>query len=182
MAKKKPSVPTSLDAFKKGKPKIINAVIETPMGSRNKFKYDENLGCFALSAVLPQGMIFPHAFGFIPSTRAADGDPEDVLVIIDEPVFPGCVVPSRLLGVIEAEQTEVDGKSERNDRLIAISAASRDLSNVETLSDLNDNMMREIETFFVTYNKEKGKKFKVLGKKGPQHAMKLLKKSLKRAA
>jgi inorganic pyrophosphatase len=179
---KKPATPTRLNPFKKGESDVINAVIETPMGSRNKFKYDEKLGCFTLNAVLPQGMVFPYAFGFVPRTRAADGDPEDVLVITDEPVFPGCVVPSRLLGVIEAEQTEVDGTSERNDRLIAIAASSRDLSDVESLHDLNDNMIREIETFFVTYNKEKGKKFKVLGKKGPQHAMKLLKKSLKRAA
>lgn len=179
---KKAAVPSRLNPFKKDEKEIIHAVIETPSGSRNKFKFDEELGCFALSGVLPQGMMFPHAFGFIPRTRAADGDPEDVLVITDEPVFPGCVVPSRLLGVIEAEQTEVDGTRERNDRLIAIAASSRDLADVKQIGDLNDNMVKEIETFFVTYNKEKGKKFKVLGRKGPQHAMKLLKKSLKRAA
>jgi inorganic pyrophosphatase len=148
------------------------------MGSRNKFKYDEDMGFFALSGVLPQGMMFPHAFGFIPRTKAQDGDPEDVLVILDEPVFPGCIVPSRLLGVIEAEQTE-DGKTERNDRLIAVSASSRELSDVESLSDLNPVMIKEIEKFFVNYNEEKGKKFKVLARRGPQQAMKLLKKSLK---
>lgn len=180
MAKKK-SDPTRLNPFKKGEADIINAVIETPMGSRNKFKYDEDLGYYSLSSVLPQGMIFPHAFGFVPQTRAADGDPEDVLVITDEPVFPGCVVPSRLLGVIEAEQTE-EGKTKRNDRLIAIAASSRDLSDVSSLRDLNDTMIMEIEKFFVNYNEERGKKFKVLGRKGPQQAMKMLKKSLKRAA
>ncbi len=178
---KKKSGPTRLDPFRKGEEDIINAVIETPMGSRNKFKYDEKLGCYSLSAVLPQGMMFPHAFGFIPQTRAEDGDPEDVLVILDEPVFPGCIVPSRLLGVIEAEQTE-DGQTERNDRLIAISAATREMSDVSSLRDLNETVMKEIEQFFITYNKERGKKFKVLGRKGPQQAMKLLKKSLKRAA
>ncbi len=180
MAKKK-SNPTQLKPFQKGQDEILNAVIETPMGSRNKFKYDEDLGYYTLSSVLPQGMVFPYAFGFIPQTRADDGDPEDVLVITDEPVFPGCVVPSRLLGVIEAEQTE-DGKSERNDRLIAIAASSRDLSDVSSLRDLNDKMLSEIEQFFVNYNKERGKRFKVLGRKGPQQAMKLLKKSLKRAS
>lgn len=178
---KKIANPTRLSPFKKGDKNVVHAVIETPSGSRNKFKFDEDMGCFTLSAVLPQGMVFPYAFGFIPRTQAADGDPEDVLVITDEQVFPGCVVPSRLLGVIEAEQIEVDGKSERNDRLIAVAASSRDLSDVKTIADVNDNMIREIETFFVTYNKEKGKKFKVLRKKGPQQAMKLLKKSLKRA-
>ena len=175
---RKNSDPTRLQPFPKGKKGIVNAVIETPMGSRNKFKYDEDMGFFALSGVLPQGMMFPHAFGFIPRTKAADGDPEDVLVILDEPVFPGCIVPSRLLGVIEAEQTE-DGKTERNDRLIAVSASSRELSDVESLSDLNPVMIKEIEKFFVNYNEEKGKKFKVLARRGPQQAMKLLKKSLK---
>ena len=114
----------------------------------------------------------------MPRTRASDGDPEDVLVVMDEPTFVGCVVPSRLLGVIEAEQTE-DGKTVRNDRLIAVAAHSRDYSDVQTLNDLNDNMLKEIEQFFVNYNREKGKKFKVLGRKGPQQAFKLLKKSLK---
>jgi len=175
---RKNSDPTRLQPFPKGKKDIVNAVIETPMGSRNKFKYDEDMGFFALSGVLPQGMMFPHAFGFIPRTKAADGDPEDVLVILDEPVFPGCIVPSRLLGVIEAEQTE-DGKTERNDRLIAVSASSRELSDVESLSDLNPVMIKEIEKFFVNYNEEKGKKFKVLARRGPQQAMKLLKKRLK---
>jgi inorganic pyrophosphatase len=175
---RKNSDPTRLQPFRKGEKDIVNAVIETPMGSRNKFKYDEDMGFFALSGVLPQGMMFPHAFGFIPRTKAADGDPEDVLVILDEPVFPGCIVPSRLLGVIEAEQTE-DGKTERNDRLIAVSASSRELSDVESLSELNPVVIKEIEKFFVNYNEERGKKFKVLARKGPQQAMKLLKKSLK---
>jgi inorganic pyrophosphatase len=176
--KKKTSNPTRLNPFSADDPDIINAVIETPMGRRNKFKFDEELGFFALSGVLPQGMMFPHAFGFVPRTRASDGDPEDVLVVMDEPTFVGCVVPSRLLGVIEAEQTE-DGKTVRNDRLMAVAAHSRDYSDVQTLDDLNDNMLKEIEQFFVNYNREKGKKFKVLGRKGPQQAFKLLKKSLK---
>jgi len=122
--------------------------------------------------------MFPHAFGFVPGTKAADGDPEDVLVIMDLPVFTGCVVPSRLIGVIEAEQTE-DGETDRNDRLIAVAAPSKDYSDVNSLKDLNGTMLKEIEQFFVNYNQEKGKKFKVLGRKGPQEAMKLLKKSLK---
>ena len=178
---KKKSDPTRLNPFKKGEKNVIRAVIETPMGSRNKFKFDEKSGCYELSSVLPQGMMFPHAFGFIPRTLADDGDPEDVMVLLDEPVFPGCIVPSRLLGVIEAEQTE-DGKTERNDRLIAVASSSRDLSDVEKLQDLNDKMIEEIEKFFVNYNEERGKKFKVLGRRGPQQAMKLLKRSLKRAA
>ena len=149
------------------------------MGSRNKFKYDEENGIYTLAKVLPQGMTFPAAFGFVPSTKAEDGDPEDVLVLMDEPVFTGCLVPSRLIGVIQAEQTE-DGETTRNDRLIAVAAKSRDHSDIKSVSDLNDNTNQEIQDFFVAYNREQGKKFKVLGCKGPKAAFKLLRKSIKR--
>jgi inorganic pyrophosphatase len=171
--------PTRIPPFDPKKPGIVNAVIETPGGSRNKFKFDEKLGFYALSGVLPEGMVFPHAFGFVPSTRAADGDPEDILILMDEPTFTGCVVPTRLLGVMEAEQTEQGAKkSERNDRLIAVAAHSRDYSEMEKLEDLNPNVLKEIEQFFITYNKEKGKKFRVLRTRGPRQAAKLVKKSL----
>lgn len=169
--------PTHIPPFYKNNPEVANAVIETPSGSRNKFKFEKGLGMFTLSSVLPEGMVFPHAFGFVPCTRAADGDPEDVLVIMDEPTFTGCVVPSRLLGVMEAEQTE-DGETRRNDRLIAVAAQSRDYSDIKSLDDLNQNMLKEIEQFFVTYNREKGRKFRILRLRGPRHAVKLLRKSL----
>ena len=174
---KKTSDPTRLNPFDGKKPGVVIAVIETPGGSRNKFKYDEKLGFYSLSGVLPEGMVFPHAFGFVPGTRAADGDPEDILILMDEPTFTGCVVPTRLIGVMEAEQTE-EGKTERNDRLIAVAAHSRDYSEVKGLGDLNSNMLKEIEQFFITYNKEKGKKFKVLRMRGPGQALKMVKKNL----
>lgn len=179
MAKKKKNTsnPARLNPFANKQPGVVLAVIETPGGSRNKFKYDEDLGFFSLSGVLPEGMVFPHAFGFVPRTKAEDGDPEDILIIMDEPTFTGCVVPSRLIGVMEAEQTE-DRKTERNDRLIAVPDQSRDYSDVKSLDDLNSNMLKEIEQFFITYNKERGKKFKVLRMRGPARALKMVKKSL----
>jgi inorganic pyrophosphatase len=177
-SKKKKNDPTRIDPFDADDADVVNAVIETPGGSRNKFKYDQKLGFYSLAGVLPEGMVFPHAFGFVPGTEAADGDPEDILIMMDEPTFTGCVVHARLIGVIEAEQTE-NGKSERNDRLIAVAANSRDYSDVRNLHDLNPNMVKEIEQFFVNYNKEKGKKFKVLGRQGPRQALKLLRKSLR---
>ena len=158
---------------------IVNVIVETPMGSRNKFKYDETTGIYTLSTVLPHGMTFPAAFGFVPSTRAEDGDPEDILVLTDEPVFTGCLVPSRIIGIMEAEQTE-DGETTRNDRLIAVAAGSRDHSDIKSVSDLNDNTVHEIEQFFVAYNRERRKEFKVLGCKGPKRALKLLQKSIGR--
>ena len=92
----------------------VNVVVDTPQGSRNKYKFDEQHGQWRLSKVLPQGMYFPYDFGFIPSTRGEDGDPLDVLLLADEPSFPGCIVPAHLIGVLEAEQTE-GGKTIRND-------------------------------------------------------------------
>lgn len=156
----------------------LNVIIETPKGSRNKFQYDEKLGLFKLGGPLPVGAVFPFDFGYIPSTRGGDGDPLDVLVLMDEPAFPGCLVPAKLIGVIEAEQTE-GRETTRNDRLIAVAADSRNHSHVRFLGDLNSNLVHEIERFFVSYNETKGKQFEVLGRFGPDRAEALIRKGVK---
>lgn len=102
----------------------FNVIIDTPQGSRNKYSLGEESGLFELSRVLPAGAVFPLDFGFIPNTLGGDGDPLDALILMDEPAFVGYLVPSRLLGVIEAEQTE-KGNTARNDRLIAVATDSR---------------------------------------------------------
>lgn len=155
----------------------LNVIIETPKGSRNKFNYDEERGLFKLGGVLPRGAVFPFDFGFVPSTIGGDGDPLDVLVLMDEPAFAGCLVPARLIGVIEAEQTERDGEAMRNDRLIAVAANSYDHSSVRSLEDLNQNLLKEIEHFFVSYNTVKGKRFKPLGRFGADRAAALIKEA-----
>jgi inorganic pyrophosphatase len=152
----------------------INVIIETPKGSRNKFDYDEALGLFKLGGVLPAGASFPFDFGFIPSTLGGDGDPLDVLVLMDEPAFTGCLVSTRLLGVIEAEQTERDGASMRNDRLIGVAASARGLEGVRTIEELSGNLLDEIEHFFVSYNVIKGKEFAPRGRFGPERARRLI--------
>ena len=151
----------------------LNVVIDTPKGSRNKFSWNTKLQLFELSGTLPAGAVFPYDFGFIPKTRGGDGDPLDVLVLMDEPAFAGCLVRSRLLGVIEAEQTE-KGETERNDRLIAVASKSRTTSDLKSLTDLNSKVLEEIEHFFISYNEVKGKKFKPLGRYGPERARKLV--------
>jgi inorganic pyrophosphatase len=158
----------------------LNVVIDTPKGSRNKFAYDEKVRLFKLSGVLPAGASFPFDFGFIPSTVGGDGDPLDVLLLIDEPVFTGCLVPSRLIGVIEGKQTERDGTTMRNDRLIAVAAKSAIHQNLKTLTRLNTNLLKEIEHFFISYNSFKGKEFKPLGRFGPQRAQRLIKEAVER--
>ena len=159
----------------------INVVIETPKGSRSKYNYDHELGLFKLGGVLALGHSFPFDFGFIPNTLGGDGDPLDVLVLMDEPAFAGCLVAARLVGVIEAEQTERDGKTERNDRLIAVSSESHLHKDIKSLDDLNENLVEEIEHFFISYNEAKGKKFKPLGRFDAEKALKLLKEGAKKS-
>ena len=151
----------------------LNVVIETPKGSRNKFTYDEELGLFRLGGVLPAGAIFPYDFGFVPGTLGGDGDPMDALILMDEPAFVGCLVDALLIGVIEADQTE-EGKTTRNDRLIAVSTRSRNHKEVKEIDQLSGNLMDELQHFFVSYNQAKGKLFKPLGQHGAERARKVV--------
>ena len=161
---------------KKDNKETVQVIIETPKDSRNKYAFDPDTGLFQLRKVLPTGMVFPYDFGFIPSTEAEDGDPLDILILMDAPAFPGSLVNARLIGVFEAEQTE-GGKTQRNDRLIAVANSSLTHSNVKDLDDLNKNLLDEMSKFFENYHQGKGKSFKVLGQKGAKAAMKLLKKA-----
>lgn len=150
------------------------AVIETPKGSRNKYRYDSGCDCFELATTLPDGMLFPFDFGFIPSTLGDDGDPLDVLVLMDSPVIAGCVLSCRLIGVIEAREKERGGSWERNDRLIGVASHARTHEGVRSLSQLRPHTLDDIEGFFVDYNKLHDKKFEVLGKHGPNRAARCL--------
>jgi inorganic pyrophosphatase len=157
----------------------LNVVIDTPKGSRNKYAFDFKIDAYKLKAVLPHGTIFPFDFGSIPGTIADDGDPLDVLVLMDEPVFIGCLIEARLLGVIEAQQTE-EGKTQRNDRLIAVAAESHTYGKLKSLRKLDSKLLSEIEHFFVSYNDARGKKFKPIGRHGFAAAKRLIKKRTKK--
>src|SRR6202522_614341 len=171
--------PTRLRPIDK-KDGLLQVIIETPAGSRNKFAFDPDQGVFALKNVLPAGMTFPYDFGFLPRTIAPDGDPIDVLLLMDEPAFPGCAVKSRLIGVIEGEQ--LDGKKKiRNDRLVAVAEANHMYANIKRLKDLPGQFLRELQDFFVNYHNLEGKKYKLLGCRGAEAAMSLIKKAQKAA-
>src|SRR5207247_9425180 len=117
-------------------------------------------GLLKLSGVLSEGSGFPFDFGFVPSTVGEDGDPLDVLMLMDEPAFTGCLIPARLIGVIQAEQSKKGKKKfERNDRLIAVAGDPRNHNSVRTLKELNNNFVKELKHFFVSYNEMRGKKF-----------------------
>lgn len=161
----------------------VNVVIETPKGGNFKNDYDPKLRLFRLAKALPAGMHFPYDFGFIPGTLAEDGDPLDILVLSPAPLFVGCMVAVRLIGVLEAEQTAKDSKKAiRNDRLVGClktQAGDEDVvfSNVK---ELPQKLMEEVEAFFIQYNRLEGTRFHCLGWHGPKRASTLLKKSIKR--
>lgn len=152
------------------------AVIETPKGRRNKFKYDQDSGLFSLSNLLPEGFSFPFDFGFIPSTAAEDGDPLDLIVLMDEPAHVGCLLTVRLLGVIKVMQTE-KGKQTENDRLMGVAAKSFEFKDVKTISELPKALVEQIIEFLALYNKNSGKKDEVKGVEGPEHALELVEKA-----
>lgn len=165
--------PTRLKPFDADDKRMLRVVIETPKGSRNKFAFDPDAHIFELKKVLPSGMIFPYDFGFVPSTKADDGDPVDVLVLMDEPAFPGCVLSCRPIGVIEGEQGNKKNK-ERNDRIVAVEKDAHSWEDVRTINELGKQFARELEEFFVNYHKLSGKQYRVLGLKGPNQARKLV--------
>src|ERR1700730_10910599 len=143
-----PSRLKPIDGDEEGTVKVI---IETPKGSRNKYAFDPDERTFTLKKVLPAGMAFPYDFGFVPSTEAEDGDPVDVLVLMDEPAFSGCVLKCRLIGVIEGEQGK-GKKQKRNNRHI---------------NDSEKKFVNELEEFFVNYHDLTGKEYRILDVKGP---------------
>ena len=148
---------------------LVNVIVETVAGSRNKYKYDEELGLFRLHKMLPLGARFPFDFGFVPSTRGEDGDPLDLMIVGGEPTFMGCLVTVRLLGIIDAKQSQ-DGKTIRNDRLIGTAQTPKIRPEARTLKDLPARTLDQIEHFFCAYNLAEGRRFVTLGRRGPKIA------------
>ncbi|MGA8027233.1 MAG: inorganic diphosphatase [Bryobacteraceae bacterium] len=168
------SLPNQFDKKKRE----CRAVVETPKGRRNKFDYDPKLQSFTLGGLLPEGLSFPFDFGFIPSTLSDDGDPLDVMILMDEPAHVGCILDIRLIGVIEAQQIQ-DGKKSVNDRLMGVAVHSYSHEDIQTISEVNKSLIQQIEEFFVSYNKSRGKKFEVTGVHGPARAMKVMQQGIK---
>ncbi|MCU1298925.1 MAG: Inorganic pyrophosphatase [Acidobacteriaceae bacterium] len=170
--------PTRLEPMDTDDKQVIQVIIETPKGSRNKYAFDPEQKIFQLKKVLPAGMAFPYDFGFVPSTLADDGDPIDVLVLMDEPAFPGCLLKCRLIGVIEGEQRDKKNKI-RNDRIIAIEQANHSFAEIKALDDLGEQFCCELQEFFVNYHRLEGKEYRVLARRGPGEARKLIKAAMK---
>jgi inorganic pyrophosphatase len=128
---------------------VLNVVVESPAGSTSKIKWEPELQSFALSRPLPLGMAYPHDWGFVPGTHAADGDPFDAMVLSEATTYPGLVIPCRPIGVVRLEQNRKKGGGrERNDRIIAV-AASAARHPYRSAAELAPRLREELERFFL---------------------------------
>ena len=152
----------------------VHVVVETPRGSRAKFAYDPKLETFALTKSLLTGLTYPHDWGFVPSTKADDGDPLDIMVIHDAATFPGLVITCRVIGILQIEQKS-KSKSERNDRLFAVPRRSHSEQALEDVRDLTRPIQEELEKFFIATDELEDKKLKIIGWKGPKVAVQAIK-------
>ena len=152
---------------------LLHVVVDTPRGSGNKYKFDEKRRCYVLGRILPKGLVFPYDFGSIPGTVAEDGDPLDLVMIGEAGTFVGCVVTVRLVGVIEAEQTE-KRETIRNDRLLGATVTPVNEPAIRRLGDLSARELTEVEQFFAAYNRAQGREWKPLARRGASAAERLV--------
>jgi inorganic pyrophosphatase len=157
----------------------VFAVVETPRGSTCKLDFDPELGVFVLAKPLMAGLSYPYDWGFIPSTKAEDGDPLDVLIIHDAQTYPGVVLRCMPVGVLEVEQKS-ENKKERNDRLFAVPDRSPLEADLKDIRRLPARARKELENFFLATNALEDKELKFLGWRGPNQAVKTIKRLSKK--
>ena len=160
----------ALDELSTWSGRHLNVVIETPKDQPNKLTYDPKAGTMRLSKVLPLGMVFPFDFGFVPSTLGDDGDPVDVLVLMDAPAPAGCLVAARLVGVLRCTQREDGEEPIENDRFLAVAEEASTYRDIRDIRDLNGPLLDQIEAFFIQYNALAGRQFKVHRRQGAKAA------------
>lgn len=141
-----------------GAPAEVNAVIEIARGQTNKYEYDKQLNVFRLDRNLYSPVHYPGDYGFIPSTLSADGDPLDVLVLVDAPSFTGCVMTVRPVGVLKM----IDQGSE-DEKVLAVGLHNPVFRDVKEYTELYPHLLREIEHFFTVYKELEAKATKVRG-------------------
>ncbi len=154
-----------------GKPEAVEAIVEIPKGSRNKYEINKETGEIHLDRVLFSSVHYPTDYGFIPGTISADGDPLDVLIIVEEPTFPGCRVKIRLIGALL-----MDDDKGTDEKILAVPTVDPRFEGINDISDLQSHWMTEISNFFATYKMLEGKETRVGCWEGADTARKLLKK------
>ena len=153
----------------------VYVVVETPRGSRVKLEFDPKLVAFPLSKPLLAGLTYPYDWGFLPSTRAEDGDPLDVLIIHDAATYPGLVLKCKPIGVLEVVQTS-KGKKERNDRVFVVPDRSPFEGDLQDIRRLPSRAIEELEKFFEATDALESKNLEFQGWRGPAKAIKTIKK------
>lgn len=169
----------NLPAF--GPDGTVHVVVESPRGSTVKLKFDVDLDTFTLSRPLIEGLMYPCDWGFVPSTRASDGDPLDAMIIWDRASFPGVVIACRLIGALTVEQNSKQrpGMRERNDRVIVVPVNAPRFSTLKEMRDVDLRTRQELESFFVAATAFEGKDLKLLGWADRAAAADLVKASLR---
>jgi inorganic pyrophosphatase len=157
---------------------LVHVVVDTPRGSGNKYKYDEETGLFKLSRMLPDGLHFPCDFGSIPGTIAEDGDALDVIVLSNAAFFVGCLLSVKLIGIIKALQTEARHRV-GNDRLVAVPVTPVNQPAFNEIAEVPRNRIVDIEQFFVAYNSAQGRAFRITGRQGAAGAERALRRATK---
>ena len=150
-------------------PELVRVIIEIPKNSSNKYEYDGNLEVFRLDRSLYSPMHYPGDYGFIPGTLAEDGDPLDIIVMVDEPSFTGCLMEARPLGVLKM----VDAK-ENDQKILAVPNRNPRFESIHTIEQVFPHSRREIEYFFTIYKELQGAKAEMGGWGGPREARKVI--------
>jgi inorganic pyrophosphatase len=150
-------------------PGRVNAVVEIPQGSVNKYEYDKQLHVFRLDRTLYSPVHYPGDYGFVPSTLGQDSDPLDVLILVDKPSFPGCVIEVRPIGLLRM----VD-QGKHDEKILAVVENDPVYREVKESDDIFPHMLREIEHFFSIYKNLEGKKTEIAGWSGADAARKII--------
>jgi inorganic pyrophosphatase len=150
-------------------PELVRVVVEIPKNSANKYEYDGELGVFRLDRALYSPMHYPGDYGFIPGTLAEDGDPLDVLVLVQEPSFPGCLIEVRPVGLLNM----VD-QQERDQKIISVPKRDPRYSEVHTMDQIFPHVRRELGHFFTIYKELEGRVTQMQGWGGPYDARKAI--------
>ncbi len=153
-------------------PETVRVIIEIPKNSANKYEYDRTLGVFRLDRALYSPMHYPGDYGFIPGTLAEDGDPLDVLVLVDEPSFTGCLMEARPVGILRM----VDQK-ENDQKVLAVPNRNPRFESIHTIDQVFPHVQKEIEYFFSIYKELQGGKTNMKGWAGPRDARKVITES-----
>ncbi len=156
-------------------PQLVRMIVEIPKGSSNKYEYDGKLGVFRLDRPLYSPMHYPGDYGFIPGTLAEDGDPLDVLALVEQPSFPGCLIEVRPVGVLNmVDQNEPDQK------ILAVPDRSPRSQEIHDVEQLAPHIRREIEHFFSIYKELEHKRTQMNGWDGPASACEVIRRSRER--